>query len=165
MKKLLLVIVVVLGLSLPAVAQEPARMKVAEPAKAEPARVKKSKVSGSTADVGICLNGEKVRIIRGRGDAKNCESVFWMKTHTWAQNQRTLLDKSASGTLSAGQSAVLTCKTCTGICQIVSWVNGQSKFEGADAGGGMSPSECVDAITEICGSGYSSYFFGAQCGN
>lgn len=170
MKPLLVIIIAVAGLALaaPAAGQEArqARPVQAEKAEAPPKRATVQAVASvqPTPDVGICLRGNKVSLIRNRKQADDCESLIWVSAHSWAQNQRKLIDSSASSSLSAGANA-RSCSSCSGTCQIVSWFSGGSSYEGADAGGGMSPSECVDAITKICESGASRYFFNAHCGN
>jgi hypothetical protein len=120
----------------------------------------------SAKDVGVCLNGNKATLISGRVRDTGCESVIWINVSQWAQNQRKLIDgKSASSTLAAPQGTALSCKSCSGTCQTVSWISGGSSYEEVDIGGGQSPSECVDAVKELCESGAARFLFSAHCGN
>lgn len=57
------------------------------------------------------------------------------------------------------------CKTCTGICQTIVWVNGGSIYTEVDVGGGQSPSDCVDDVAEACGGAYATFMSSATCGN
>jgi hypothetical protein len=116
-------------------------------------------------NVGVCLRGEKAKLIDSRSDAKNCDSVLWIAARNWAAVQHEL-NTGASGRLSAGNGGTKgKCSSCSGVCQIVSWISGGSKYEGVDVGGGQSASECIDAVKKACESGAARFMTSAHCGS
>ncbi len=70
----------------------------------------------------------------------------------------------AIGGLSTGGGSKA-CKSCTGMCQTLVWAGAGDIFYDVDLGGGMSPSQCIDAVAAKCGQGYATYLFKATCGN
>ena len=116
-------------------------------------------------NVGVCLRGNKAQLIDRRSDAKNCDSVFWVAARNWSAIQHEL-NTGASDRLTAGSGGTKgKCSSCSGVCQIVSWISGGSKYEGVDVGGGQSPSQCIDAVKKACESGAARFMTSAHCGN
>lgn len=113
-------------------------------------------------NVGICLRGKKARLIEKRGDAKNCDSLFWVQAQSWAAVQHEL-NTGGPDRLSAGSGNTRgKCSSCSGLCQTIT-ISG-SGYDGVDVGGGQSPSQCIDAVEKAC-AGASSSMASAHCGN
>ena len=75
-------------------AQEQSRASAIKAQEATPAmkvRPLKDMVKDVDArNVGVCLRGNKARLIDSRGDAKNCDSVFWVAARDWSAIQHEL---------------------------------------------------------------------------
>jgi hypothetical protein len=55
------------------------------------------------------------------------------------------------------------CTSCTGICQTLVIFGGSDIFWDVDGGGGLTPSQCVDAIAAKCGQAYLTLLSSANC--
>ena len=71
--------------------------------------------------------------------------------------------KSANNNIAAPGGSQQACSHCYAYCQTITILD---KYDwDVDLGGGMSPSECVDAAEAKCGGAYNSLMTGAHCQN
>jgi hypothetical protein len=62
----------------------------------------------------------------------------------------------------AGRDMSGICSSCSAICQTIV-LFGSDYYTNQNLGGGMSPSQCVDAAAAACGAAYSTYLSQANC--
>ena len=100
-------------------------------------------------DVGLCLVGKQVRIVREMTETGKCESLLWINVREWAAVERYALDHKAADSVSAGAGGGLRCSSCSASCTIVS-VIGTSHGDHGDLGSTGTPSQCSDAAASYC---------------
>ena len=65
--------------------------------------------------------------------------------------------------LAAAGVVAKACSKCTAFCQTITFLN--TYDWSADLGGGMTPSQCMDAVAAHCGGAYNSIMIQGSCQN
>jgi len=115
--------------------------------------------------VGICLIGKQYVYVTAQSESDKCDAFMWIDAASWARNQRMMIDRSRSSKTAVADDSARVCGSCSGTCQIVSWISSESQYESVETDGGQSPVECLADIRQICESGVTRHLASANCGN